>query len=972
MLMWNFGLAGGRVGLFQWCFFTAKRLTMADDGSAARHADPLNRTSLRNIVLKSSFRRVHATTFNFAHLNPGSAVQHIGEMDELFCGVNLQLIAVSETWFKKKHTNRQVSLNGFRVIRSDRGGGRRGGGVAIYLKEGLRYKIIARSEPTAPVDYLFIELRLPFPLLVCVIYNPPNIDGFSTYGPVLEPLVSKYTDVLVLGDFNHDLLKSEGRVTKFLEDFQNLNLHFYSTSPTNFQGRPTCIDLFATNRLESVELYNQIDLPGIPTTHDLIYGAYLLPQLPDPIDTPRFYRDYKNIDLEALLNDVNNLDWSDLFAAQNVDEKLHIFNSHILNLFNIHVREKRFRPKDQINPWLNTTIVRAMRERDICYSVWKSRKTNEDRDRLKQMRKTVTRLVRTAKRSYMARFLNPSLSSKILWKNLRSVGAVDSSLDTAPVIFSPDELNVFYSSNIVVDPPSPRPSSQTLRTGLFNFRTVSISEVKNAIRSTKSNAVGLDGISLKFIKLFLPLILSPITHIFNTAISTKKFPDAWKISKIVPVPKIKDPSWLKDYRPISILPTVSKALERVMKDQIVLFCNERGLFNPLQSGFRPGHSTTTALLKITDDILVELDRKFQTILVLLDFSKAFDTVNFKLLCQKLKTQFGFSDSAISLIKSYLMDRTQCVFANGAYSSFLPVTQGVPQGSILGPLLFSLFINDISNSILFSHYHLYADDVQIYLSGREENIASVVDQINTDLASISNWSTQNGLCLNSQKTQTMAIYRNAPLSLPSVKIGDTIIPYSTKVKNLGVIMNCNLTWNEQASTVVSSVNFALSRLWCTANFTPTETRRKLVVALLLPKFQYCDILFSHASAEIRSRLNVVYNNCARYIYEVPTTESISDYAKMITEKSLDQLHAYRICSNIYKILAQREPGYLYDKFRIGRSERTGVLIPPRHYYRNRENSFFVRGVGMWNSLSPETKSACSIEAFKESYFKSPPA
>jgi hypothetical protein len=316
----------------------------------------------------------------------------------------------------------------------------------------------------------------------------------------------------------------------------------------------------------------------------------------------------------------------------------------------------------------------------------------------------------------------------------------------------------------------------------------------------------------------------------------------------------------------------------------------------------------------------------------------------------------------------LMDRTQCVFANGALSSFLPVTQGVPQGSILGPLLFSLFINEISNSILFSHYHIYADDVQIYLSGKEENIASVVNQINTDLASISDWSMQNGLCLNSQKTQAIAIFRNLPTSLPPVKVGDTIIPYSTKVTNLGVIMNCNLSWDDQISSVVSGVYSALSRLWCTADFTPTETRRKLVVALLLPKFQYCDVLYSQSSEGNKDRLNKAYNSCARYVYSIKPRESISGPAKNITGKTLDQLHGYRICSLYYKMVSQRGPGYLYDKLRFGRSQRTGILIPPRHYHTDRGNSFFVGGAGMWNSLLPEIRSASSAEAFKDSYYK----
>ena len=405
-----------------------------------------------------------------------------------------------------------------------------------------------------------------------------------------------------------------------------------------------------------------------------------------------------------------------------------------------------------------------------------------------------------------------------------------------------------------------------------------------------------------------------------------------------------------------------------MKEQIVSFCNERSLLNRYQSGFRPGHSTITALLKITDDISKDLDRKFVSILTLLDFSKAFDTVNFKLLCQKLRNLFHFSESAIKLVESYLTGRSQCVFANGAMSSFLPVTQGVPQGSVLGPLLFSLFINDISSSILFSNYHIYADDVQIYLGGSEENIVSLVSQINTDLTSISDWSTRNGLCLNSQKTQAMAVFRNKPRILPPVKIGDTIIPYSTKVKNLGVIMNCNLTWGDQISSVVSGVNGALSRLWCTADFTPIETRRKLVLALLLPKFLYCDILYSQSSVGNKDRLNKCYNSCARYAYGIRLGESISEHAKNITGNTLNQMYGYRICSFFHRLISQNKPDYLYDKLRFGHSQRTKILIPPRHVHTDRGSSLFVGGATMWNSLPSEVRSTRGTLAFKEFYYK----
>jgi hypothetical protein len=185
------------------------------------------------------------------------------------------------------------------------------------------------------------------------------------------------------------------------------------------------------------------------------------------------------------------------------------------------------------------------------------------------------------------------------------------------------------------------------------------------------------------------------------------------------------------------------------------------------------------------------------------------------------------------------------------------------------------------------------------------------------------------------------------------------------------MNCGLTWEDQISNVIRKVYFLLSRLWCTASFTPIETRRRLVVALILPIFLYCDVISSQSSLGNRRRLNLAYNSCARYVYGVSRSEHISDHARSIMGVTLDEYHTFRVYSFFSKIVSGGGPAYLLDKVQFGRSSRTLNVIPPRCLFSNRSNSFFVRGATMWNSLPLEIRSTRSTGAFRKSYFAHTP-
>jgi retron-type reverse transcriptase len=243
---------------------------------------------------------------------------------------------------------------------------------------------------------------------------------------------------------------------------------------------------------------------------------------------------------------------------------------------------------------------------------------------------------------------------------------------------------------------------------------------------------------IRFLRLIIPSILPCVTHMFNTVLTCSIFSEDWKMSKILPVPKIPKPGELGDYRPISMLPALSKTLEVVMYDQMMRFVDENRLLGPYQSGFSSGHSTATTLLKITSDIQRDCDQRLVTLLLLLDFSKAFDNVRHSLLLKKISLYFKFGGTAVALVGSYLSDRFQCASVGGMHSELIAVIKGVVQGSVMGPLLFSIIINDIDAQIDFCRFHMYANDVQLYLSDDPCSLDECIRRMNADLDRLYIW------------------------------------------------------------------------------------------------------------------------------------------------------------------------------------------------------------------------------------------
>jgi hypothetical protein len=269
-------------------------------------------------------------------------------------------------------------------------------------------------------------------------------------------------------------------------------------------------------------------------------------------------------------------------------------------------------------------------------------------------------------------------------------------------------------------------------------------------------------------------------------------------------------------------------------DQITDFVTQKNIIDSCQSGFRKLHSTGTALLRIVEYFRLAMGRGEVTVLVLFDFSKAFESVLHTVLLSKLK-HMNFSNSTIKWIEQYLHNRTHCVVGPHASSEWRNIMCGVPQCSVLGPLVYSLFSYDIGKCFINCKYHLYADDLQIYIYCKPSEINQIISLINSEIICLVNWTNKHGLTSNASKTQAILIHKsgvNVNLNgIDKIVVNDVPIEYSNKVKNLGLIIDDKLTWDPQVSSVCQKCYFTLHRLYKFRAYTPIETRKRLVTTLI---------------------------------------------------------------------------------------------------------------------------------------------
>jgi hypothetical protein len=890
----------------------------------------------------------------------------------LFLGGEVDVILISESWLKPNIPDQVIFLPGYKIIRNDRLG-KVGGGVAMYIKSNLKFKILSYSSPhyCSRPEFLFIEIvinNIKFLLGVC--YKPPKIGFLSDFENNLLGLLPSYNHTIIMGDFNSDLLKpGTFNYNQLTSMFFSCNLSILPLNATHHTNHSnTLLDIMVVSDPALIIHHGQIPVPGI-SSHDLIFCVLSTPNSrPDP--TFITYRDINKIDLMSFISDAYSLPWNCIYNLDNVDDMIDNFNYLILSLYDKHAPPTTRRVRKRPSPWITPEIKVIMAQRDAAGR--RARRTGDPSDlsHYRRLRNKVKQEIRNAKIRFTYRSLSQQTSSFQKWQTVKRLG-IGKRPNREPLSVDIDELNDFF-----VSPPGNITAAETFSEMLsttpqspadqFVFSPVDSFEVLRVIGSISSNATGADSIPIRFIKDTLFVTLGVLTFIFNKSLSSFTFPSSWKSSIIIPLKKKSNPSVVSDYRPISILPAISKCLERIVLKQVNAFLERNNILNNFQSGFRANHSTTTALINVTDSIRLAMDKRMVTILTLFDLSKAFDCVHHPLLLIKMK-RMGFSENSLSWFRSYLSFRRQSIKSDNRFSDWKPVTRGVPQGSILGPLLFSLYINDIYETFSYCDYHLFADDLQVFLHFSPSTLNEAIIKINSDINSINDWIFKHGLCLNVSKTKTILICNSRlmrhfnSINIPALSIGGHQLQYISEVKNLGLTLNTNLSWNNQVNVICNRIFSGIHTLKRVRDCLPLNMKLMLVKTLIFPHFSYCDIVYNDLTVELSLKLQRAQNYCLRFIFNLRRDEHISAYYNSTGILKLEELRKLHILRLVYKVLNKKSPKYIYDKFVFSsqisqRSTRSSssLLIIPQHRTVIFNKSFTVTAARLWNQLPDDLK------------------
>lgn len=945
-------------------------------------------------ILKDSEMPENATSIKssskemtIVHLNCRSIVNKVEELELVVEQTDADIIVLTETWMDDSVPQQACIPEGYSIIRKDRGsafkqkyGRNKGGGIAILHKEYI--KVERKKYLTDNIEeILWVHVKIKSSFMLGAVYRPEYSDIMKNDGEsIIEENIRKATEItnniIITGDFNIDMSDPTHKNTQLLTDiYETYGLKQYIKKPTRIDkttSKPTIIDHIWASKEMSI-INNTGTFHGI-SDH---MGVYMKLNKKKPVSEKEIikFRDYRKYDATKFNTSLKqNLEDSLILDHLNTDN----VNSATTTLIKvIQQTAEQHAPLVEVNnlrrkkhlPWFSKQLKEMIKIKNELLSDFYCHSLTSYKPRIASLTNKINQMKRNLKRKFINEKMDEAKEdSNKCWKLLNYITYRKKSKKvTEPEMMTQDKAdkynNFFATIGIEIQKQLGVNHEQCSNPheiqvqGNFKFSEENESTIGKLIDRIKTDvATGDDNIGARLIKDAKTTISPILTKIINKGYLLNTFPDCMKRAVIKPIHKKESTDDISNYRPISILPILSKVFERAAVDQLVEYLETNKLLCKNQHAYRKKHSTVTCLVEVLNYVYALVDKGRRAAIASLDLSKAFDSISHKLILKKL-ANLGLDRNSIMWIKSYLTNRKQVTKFKNFISKEGNISSGIPQGSIMGPLLFLCFTNDLAAE--FENICLmmaYADDTQLIIDA--SNLNQLKNKIEQVITIAQCWYQQNTMKNNIGKTELLLI--NTSMKNEKIKVniqheGKRIMleskPY---IKVLGILIDSKLNWTKQVNSVKRNAMNATRNIHRVNNILPTKHRVTLYKSVISPLFSYADIIWGGCGTKDSQSLQRVQNFAAKSITGNRKYDSATASLRQLKFLNLQQRRQVHESVFTHKALLNENTesiNQLYSKYLSTANTRQSDqrrLTIPKHKTARFEKSPLYRSIVSWNS------------------------
>ena len=849
------------------------------------------------------------------------------------------------------------------------------------------------------IETLFIEIKKQNKKILIACAYKPNKSDDQFFINKLSNLISnnlkkKYDEIILTGDFNFDLLKYDenSSTLNFLNSLTSLSLIPVISKPTRItDNSATLIDnIFILNPINFISGIIISDISDHLPTFISIKNVFS--NVNSDLKTKIQYRLINENSMNDFFLNMSACDFSNINNSNDCSSAIVELQDIIDETFrsSCPLITKTISFKNAIKPWITDKILTHIKKRQHYFILY--RKNVITKKTYSNYRNFVTSLIRKAKKQYYEdKFYSARNDIKKTWRIINDVLRPNKIHKKQNIIKkliinnttyenSQDISNIFndhfvsigrnMAESVVSGPNDHKKYLSHLNVpNSFFFTPVTPNETHVIINSLKNKSSNLNTVSTRALKFVSKIISIPLTNIINNSFTSGIFPDSLKVARVTPIYKEDKKTDFNNYRPISVLPIMSKVFEKLAYKQLYNFLNINALLENKQYGFRAHRSTTQAILNFMDYLYNNLDKNKLVFSIFLDFQKAFDSVDHTILLSKLNF-YGIRGHAHDWFRSYLANRKQFVTIDNSSSKLRQIEYGVPQGSIMGPLLFLIFINDISKCSPLFHYILYADDSTLSTWINEDELKENIELINTELDHLYFWLNANKITINKTKTKYMMFSYRRNIMITDIKIGNNIIDEADFVKFLGIYIDNHLSFRNHINEISIKISKSVGLLHKLNKFLPPKILKIVYTSFIHPYLSYGIEAWHGTFKNWTQKIFILQKKAIRALNKLEYNHHTNEYYKLNNIIKLEDQYKIQISNYIFRHLNSNIDPETSAKF-----EKNLIIHPhdTRHGEQMRvtrvnrsisKNMISHNGTKVWNSLPHSVKSSNSYYKFKK--------